>query len=150
MCESSISMTNRMDGSYVDIGGQTVYWRNTYKTSPSPTKTRKGKDRMMNNSGYVLVYKPDNPTSTNGWILEHRYVMEQYIGRPLESYEIVHHVNHKRDDNRIENLRLTTKADHWILDSEGSPNIREINCHCGCVYRLTSRRTAFRTKKCDE
>lgn len=45
-------------------------------------------------------------------VAQHRHVMEQFIGRPLHSTELVHHINGNRQDNRIENLQLVTKSEH--------------------------------------
>ena len=42
----------------------------------------------------------------------HRMVMEEHIGRPLEKYEHVHHINGDRTDNRLENLQLINRSEH--------------------------------------
>lgn len=64
-------------------------------------------------NGYIMIYKPNHPFAhKSGYVAEHRLVMEKHLGRYLESYEFVHHVNGIREDNRLENLKLVTKRNH--------------------------------------
>ena len=65
--------------------------------------------RSKRPDGYVYVLVPNHPQTKRKYILEHRLVMEKHIGRYLERWEIVHHRNGIRDDNRIENLEIVHK-----------------------------------------
>ena len=69
--------------------------------------------RKKHSQGYILVHAPNHPNADRGgFVLEHRLVMENAIGRYLDKSEIVHHANENKSDNRIENLFLTTMSEH--------------------------------------
>ena len=69
--------------------------------------------------GYLRVSVPDPAGGRAREVLEHRYVMEQHIGRRLTNKESVHHINGVKTDNRIENLEL--------FDSRHGPGQRVVD-----------------------
>lgn len=72
------------------------------------------KGRSITTQGYVILTLEDGKRHPNaqatGRILEHIKVMSDFLGRPLEKGEEVHHKNGNRADNRIENLELWTRS----------------------------------------
>lgn len=77
--------------------------QNRVKTS-SPRKKKEG---------YWQVFRPNHPyCDYRGYILEHRLIMEEHLGRYLEQGEVVHHINEDPLDNRLINLKLMSLTEH--------------------------------------
>ena len=72
----------------------------------------------VNGSGYVMRTKIKNKIRESQ--LQHRYVMEQKIGRQLLPGENVHHINGIRSDNRIENLEL------WVSSQPSGQRVEDM------------------------
>lgn len=79
-----------------------------------------------NKNGYKWVtLKPDDPLMVmarkkgSARIQEHRLVMARSLGRPLDKQEVVHHKNGIKNDNRLDNLELTTNGQHALDHHKG-------------------------------
>ena|SRR3990167_2888156 len=80
-------------------------------------------ERLVTSHGYIAIRVPPNHPHAWGppalkrfkYAYEHVVVMVSVIGRPLALGEVVHHRNGNRTDNRPENLRLMTAAEHQQL-----------------------------------
>ena len=71
----------------------------------------------INRNGYVYIRKPLHPFATKqGYVAEHRIIIEAKLGRYLTKGEKVHHINHKPNDNRLKNLLLCKdESEHKMI-----------------------------------
>jgi len=88
--------------------------RNFLGKSMDKSPTWKGGKYRDKRDGYIFVRDLQHPFKrSDGYILEHRLVMENILGRYLTPDEDVNHLNGKKDDNRPENLRVVRHYAHY-------------------------------------
>jgi len=100
--------------------------------------------KTVSKGSYNYAVVPEHPNrSKNNYVLEHRIVMENYLGRLLESNEVVHHINGDKKDNRIENLEIHLHKEHAKL--HGAKNGHQmviLKCPwCGTVFSRRKNRS---------
>lgn len=98
--------------------GKYTAWNSGKRYSIRETERTK----YIDSHGYVQVWCGRGETSRgrkDGYMAEHRMVMENLIGRELEPGEVVHHVNGVKTENSEDNLFLCeSKAKHREIHSQ--------------------------------
>lgn len=94
-------------------------------------------DEKISTHGYRMIRKPDHPfRNIDGFVFEHRLVVEEYWLTPFNSVEIngqlylppeyeVHHINGDKLDNSPENLFVLTKDFHITVHNLENPRPRD-------------------------
>lgn len=106
--------------------------------------------RIVDKHGYILAKTPGHPyVNHQGYVREHRLVMEQKLGRYLEPGEVVDHIDGNTSNNDPSNLRLfASNAEHLRVTLAGRvPNWTEDGrrrIQAG-VQKAAQRRAANRT-----
>jgi endogenous inhibitor of DNA gyrase (YacG/DUF329 family) len=90
-----------------------------------------GRPVRINAFGYVMIWEPSHPNQgMKGWQLEHRFLVEQALGRYLTSDEQVDHVNQDKTDNRLENLQVLDASSHSIkTNAENLGALKVLKAH---------------------
>lgn len=105
--------------------------------------------KEIRKGNYIYALVPDHPNATkNGYVLMHRIVMENYLGRLLTPDEVVHHKNENKFDNSIENLELLTQAKHARLHQFlGGRWYVKLKCpQCGKIFDIPKNESFLQKK----
>lgn len=94
-----------------------IKWNQRNNTGSNNPNFSGGK--YIDDKGYIRILRPEHPRNIRGYVYEHRLVMENYLGRYLEPWETVHHINEIKTDNRIANFFLCTHKEHSAVHMEG-------------------------------
>ncbi len=79
-------------------------------------------NKRLTSDGYVVKKSKSGDDH-----YEHRAIAEEILGRRLEAWEVVHHINGRRNDNRTSNLCVMARQDHdryhkwydWVHETYG-------------------------------
>ena len=101
-------------------------------------------EKTVSKGKYLYAVVRGHPGSTkNGYVLAHRVIMENSLGRLLLPDEVVHHKNGNKKDNRIENLEVMSVREHSRMHCRlRGRKMVKLKCPaCGAIFVKRRRNT---------
>ena len=97
-------------------------------------------EKIVKKGDYNYAVVKDHPNATkNGYVLHHRIVMENHLGRILNSNEVVHHKDGNKKNNKISNLEVMDRIEH--LKHHGAEQLRQLaEFKCPWCRKVFARR----------
>lgn len=116
-------------------------------------------EKTVKKGDYLYAVVKDHPRSSKYWyVLYHRIIMENHIGRILNPNEVVHHIDGNKLNNNIENLQLLDSREHNKLHSASrGRKFVILKCpQCGCLFNrgfnssfyFKKAKASFCSRKC--
>lgn len=92
--------------------------------------------------GYVMINCPGHHRADpSGYVLEHILIWEKETGIPVSRDCCIHHLNGRKDDNRIENLALMKFSAHTVFHHKGSKRSEETK------RKISEKRRLYNAKR---
>lgn len=101
-------------------------------------------ERIVSKGDYNYAVVRNHPKRINhDYVLEHRVVVENYLGRILCDDEVVHHINENKKDNNIDNLKVMSVEEHARFHAlKQGLSLVKLKCPCcGLLFNREKRQT---------
>ena len=106
---------------------------------------------------YLYAVCKEHPNATQyGYVLYHRVLIENKIGRLLRKDEVIHHKDENKMNNSLDNLEIMSAQEHSRLHASRGRSVKQITCpECGkLIYKEArqlhkSKKMNFCSRSCN-
>lgn len=91
--------------------------------------------KIVKKGDYLYAVVKGHPMATkNNYVLLHRALVENHLGRYLTREEVVHHKDGNKKNNSIDNLQVMSAKSHGLLHKKPRKYVKLLCPGCGVIF----------------